>query len=194
MRSLAPALLALLMAAAGSAAVAQSTTAPAASGGPIRPLVPAPEPTEAEAIEQLIKERRLDAALQRAERHLAANPRNAQVRFQRAVILADVGRTADAMSAFEALTQDYPELPEPYNNLAVLHAAAGRYELARSLLQRSLDVQPNYVTAYENLGDLYLSMAADAYDRGLKLAPSNSSLQGKLTLAREAGTKLRSIR
>jgi Flp pilus assembly protein TadD len=192
MRAFSLPFLVLSAAFACTAALAQTTAVP--SGGATRPLVPAAEPTEAEEIDKLIKERRLDPALERAERVLAANPRNAQVRFQRAVILSDLGRSADALSAFEALSQDYPELPEPYNNLAVLHAAAGRYELARSLLQRSLDVQPGYITAYENLGDLYVSMAADAYDRGLKLAPGSAALQGKLTLARETGNKLRGIR
>jgi tetratricopeptide (TPR) repeat protein len=164
---------------------------PATSPSTARPLVPAPPPTEAEEIDRLIKERRLDAALERADQVLAKTPRNAQVRFQRALILTDMNRTADAIAALEGLSQDYPELPEPYNNLAVLHAAAGRYELARTLLQRSLDVQPNYVTAYENLGDLYVSMAADAYERGLKLAPNSAPLKGKLSLTRDTGARLR---
>lgn len=164
---------------------------PATSPSTARPLVPAPPPTEAEEIDRLIKERRLDAALERADQVLAKTPRNAQVRFQRALILTDMNRTADAIAALEGLSQDYPELPEPYNNLAVLHAAAGRYELARTLLQRSLDVQPNYVTAYENLGDLYVSMAADAYERGLKLAPNRAPLKGKLSLTRDTGARLR---
>lgn len=190
MRTLVLLLAALPAALTCQAAGAQSSSTPFESA---RPSVPTPEPTESEAIEQLIKDKRLDAALERADQVIAKSPRNVQVRFQRAVILSDLGRTNDAISALEALSQDYPELPEPYNNLAVLHAAAGRYELARSLLQRSLDVQPNYVTAYENLGDLYVSMAADAYERGLKLAPNSGSLKSKLALARDTATKLRGL-
>jgi tetratricopeptide (TPR) repeat protein len=187
------AILAAILAQASWPAIAQ-VSPPTGSPATARPLVPAPAPTEAEEIDQLIKERRLNTALERADEVLAKNPRNAQVRFQRALILADQNRTADAIAALEGLAQDYPELPEPYNNLAVLHAAAGRYELARSLLQRSLEVQPNYVTAYENLGDLYVSMAADAYDRGLKLAPNSAPLKNKLTLARDAGDRLKTLR
>ncbi len=194
----APALALVLLAAlltvalAGPALAQVSPTS--ASPATTRPLIPEAPPTEAEEIDKLIKDQRLDAALARADEVLAKNPRNAQVRFQRALILTDMKRTSDAISALEALSQDYPELPEPYNNLAVLHAAAGRYELARSLLQRSLDVQPNYVTAYENLGDLYVSMASDAYARGLKLAPNSAPLKNKLALSRDLGTRLQGAR
>jgi colicin import membrane protein len=165
----------------------------AAQTSAIRPLTPEPPASQTQQVEALMRERRFEQALERADAILARNPRNAQVRFQRAVILSDLKRLDEAIGALEALAQDFPELPEPYNNLAVLHAAAGRYELARSLLQRSLEVQPNYVTAYENLGDLYVSMAADAYQRGLKLAPGSTPLQSKLTLARETGARLRSL-
>jgi tetratricopeptide (TPR) repeat protein len=180
-----------LLAAFGCTSTAAQVAPPATSPATARPLVPTAPPTDAEAIDALIKERRFDAALKRADEVIAKNRRNAQVRFQRALILTDLNRTADAIAALEALSQDYPELPEPYNNLAVLHAAAGRYELARSLLQRSLDVAPNYVTAYENLGDLYVSMAADAYDRGLQIAPNSAAMKNKLTLVRDTGSKLR---
>ena len=89
-----------------------------------------------------------------------------------------------------ALAMNMPDASDESNGRT---AAAGRYELARGLLQRSLEVQPSYVTAYENLGDLYVSMAADAYQRGLKLAPGSTPLQSKLTLARETGARLRSL-
>jgi Flp pilus assembly protein TadD len=183
MRALTP--LCFLAVVAAAPAVAQTSA--------IRPLTPEPPASETQQLEALVRERRLEQALQRADAILARNPRNAQVRFQRAVVLSDLKRIDEAISAFEALSQDFPELPEPYNNLAVLHAAAGRYEQARSLLQRSLEAQPGYVTAYENLGDLYVSMAADAYQRGLNLAPGSRPLQSKLTLARETGARLRSL-
>jgi colicin import membrane protein len=85
-------------------------------------------------------------------------------------------------------------LPEPYNNLAVLHANQGELDLARSLLQQAIIAQPNYVTAYENLGDVYVSLAAESYQRALKLDPNNQAAQSKLTLAREISAKLRAVR
>lgn len=157
------------------------------------PTVSAP-PSEREEIARLVREKQLDAALARADAFLAKSPRDAQIRFLRGVILADQGKPTDAIAVFDALVRDFPELPEPYNNLAVLLAAQGRYEQARGLLQQAIDAQPNYVTAYENLGDLYIALAADAYQRGAKLAPNDASLARKLALARDIGGKLRAAR
>jgi Flp pilus assembly protein TadD len=157
------------------------------------PAVSAP-PSEREEIARLVREKQLDAALARADAFLATSPRDAQIRFLRGVILADQSKAAEAIAVFESLVQDFPELPEPYNNVAVLLAAQGRYERARTLLQQAIDAQPNYVTAYENLGDLYVALATDAYQRGAKLAPNDASLARKLALAREIGGKLRAAR
>jgi Flp pilus assembly protein TadD len=176
------------------AAFATGLAAPAAAQiAPSPTAVPQP-PTPAEEITRLMRAGDLPAALARADAVLVKSPRDLQIRFLRAVILSDQGRTADAVTAFESLTQDFPELPEPYNNLAVLHAGQGQLERARALLQQAIAAQPNYVTAHENLGDLYVSLAADAYQRALKLDPNNRSAQAKLTLAREIGVKLRAVR
>jgi Flp pilus assembly protein TadD len=180
--SIAAALLACALLASAPAALAQAL-----------PQTPAPV-TETQEIEKLVRERKYDDALQRLDALLAKAPRNAQARFLRGVVLADTGRSAEASAAFEAMTQEFPELPEPYNNLAVIHAAAGRYDTARALLLRAIDVAPNYVTAQENLGDLYVAIAADVYARALKLDPNNAALKAKLQLARDAGAKLRAAR
>jgi colicin import membrane protein len=174
---------------AGSLALAGAAAAQSAS---LPPLVPAT--TETQDIEKLVRERQYDDALKRLDALLAKTPRNVQARFLRAVVLADTGRTAEAVAAFEAMTQEFPELPEPYNNLAVIHAAAGRYDVARALLLRAIDVAPNYLTAQENLGDLHLAIAADVYAKALKLDPNNAALKAKLQLARDTSAKLRASR
>lgn len=155
---------------------------------------PVPAPSETQEIEKLARERQFDEALKRADTALAKNPRNVQLRFLRAVMLGESGRAAEATAAFEAMTQEFPELPEPYNNLAVLHAAAGRYDSARALLLRAIDVAPNYLTARENLGDLHVAMAAEIYAAALKLDPGNAALKAKLAAAREASARLRAGR
>jgi tetratricopeptide (TPR) repeat protein len=160
----------------------------------LRPKTVPLQPTEPEEITRLIRAKDLNGALARADAFLAKNPRDLQVRFLRGVILTDQNKAADAVAVFESLTQDFPELPEPYNNLAVLRANQGQLDLARSLLQQALIAQPNYVTAYENLGDVYVSLAAESYQRALTLDPNNRSAQNKLTLAREISAKLRSVR
>jgi Flp pilus assembly protein TadD len=110
------------------------------------------------------------------------------------VILADLGRTVEATLVFERLIQEFPELPEPYNNLAAIHAAQGRFESALGLLRQSLAAAPNYVTAYENLGDLYLSMAEQAYGKALELDAGNRVARAKLETARELSARIRQVR
>lgn len=126
-----------------------------------------------------------ERALQVAEAALRNSPRDAQLRFLRGVLLAENGRRGDAVDAFESLVADFPELPEPYNNLAVLHAAAGDLDKARAALESAIRTLPNYALAHENLGDVYLRMAARSYEFALREAPTSRSAQDKLALARE---------
>jgi Flp pilus assembly protein TadD len=156
-------------------------------------LVPAPR-SEAAEIADLMQAGKSEQALKRADAFLADKPRDLQVRFLRAVTLIDVGRRQEASDALVQLTQDFPELPEPYNNLAVLAAALGNLDRAEHLLQQAIAAQPNYITAQENLGDLYAEMAATAFERASRLDPANGTLKAKLALARDLTTKLKAAR
>ena len=156
-------------------------------------LVPAPR-SEAAEIAALVQAGKSEDALKRADKFLADKPRDLQVRFLRAVALVDLGRRKEATDALRQLTQDFPELPEPYNNLAVLAAGDGGLEQAEHLLRQAIAAQPNYITAQENLGDLYAAMAAAAFERASKLDPANTVLKSKLVLARDLNTKLKATR
>jgi Flp pilus assembly protein TadD len=156
-------------------------------------LIPAPR-TEAAEIADLVRAGKSEEALKRAEKFLADKPRDLQVRFLRAVTLIDLGRRQEATEALTQLTQDFPELPEPYNNLAVLAAAQGALEQAERLLQQAIAAQPSYITAHENLGDLYVAMAAAAIERASKLDPANGTLKSKLALDKELISKLKATR
>jgi tetratricopeptide (TPR) repeat protein len=127
----------------------------------------------------------LSGALESADLYLAKNPKDAQARFLKGLILADQGKTNDAIAVFAELTEDYPELPEPYNNLAVLYAAQADYERAKNSLEMAIRTHPSYATAHENLGDIYAKMASQAYDKALQLDKSNTSAQTKLALIRD---------
>ena len=124
----------------------------------------------------------LPAALEHANRYLAKNPKDAQARFLKGLILGDMGKTNDAIEVLKGLTEDYPELREPYNNLAVLYASQGRYEAARDALEMAIRAHPDYVTAHENLGDIYAKMAAIEYDKALALDSKNTTVQTRLKL------------
>ncbi len=134
----------------------------------------------------------LAGALTQANGYLASNPKDAQARFLKGLILADQGKTNDAIAIFTGLTEEYPELPEPWNNLAVLYAAQGRYEAARNALEAAIRAHPDYATAHENLGDLYVKLAAIAYDKALALDSKNTTAQPKLARTLEiVGTQPR---
>lgn len=170
----------------------------AASAQPVPPaigdLTNPVQPTPLEEVRKLISAGQTKQALARADQHLAKNPRDAQMRFVRGVIFTDMSDTNAARIAFEQLTEDFPELPEPYNNLAVLYAADGQLDRARAALEMALMAKPDYATAHENLGDVYLQMAVDAYQRASTLQPNSRPLSNKLALAREMVSKARSPR
>jgi len=131
---------------------------------------------------QLFKQKQLDRALDRVNAYLKTQPKDARGRFLKGMILTDQNKPNDAIKVFTELTQDFPELPEPYNNLAVLYASQGQYDKARSALEMAIRAHPNYATAHENLGDIYAKMAGQAYDKALQLDRGNAAAQTKLNL------------
>jgi predicted Zn-dependent protease len=135
--------------------------------------------------EELLKQKQHAQALQRVESYLASRPKEARGRFLKGLILTEQKKSADAIKVFADLTNDYPELPEPYNNLAVLYAAQGDYEKARLALEMAVRVNPGYAIAHENLGDIYSRMAGQSYDRAAKLDKTNRSAPLKLKAVNE---------
>lgn len=140
---------------------------------------------EFQEIDTLFKQGQHNSALDRVDTYIAKNPQDAQARFLKGLILTKQNRTVEAIGVFTALTEDLPELPEPYNNLAVLHAAQGQYAQARTALEMALRIHPGYATAHENLGDIYAKMAADAYVKAQELDSANATVQAKLSLIRQ---------
>src|SRR3989442_15060222 len=140
---------------------------------------------ELQDIDSLLKRGQHAQALERVNRYLAQNPSDAQGRFKKGLILAEQSKVAEAIEVFAKLSQDYPKLPEPHNNLAVLYAAQGQYEKARQQLEMSIRTHPSYATAYENLGDVYTKLASQAYDKALQFDSSNSAAKNKLSLIRD---------
>jgi len=143
---------------------------------------------EVQDINKLFKQGQHEQALERINTYLAGKPKDAQARFLKGLILTERGKTNDAIRTFSELTEDYPELPEPYNNLAVLYAGQGQYDKARVALEMAIRTHPSYATAHENLGDIYARMASQAYDRALQLDRSNTSTQTKLAMIKDLFT------
>ena len=140
---------------------------------------------EAREIEKLFRSGDTTLAMQRVDKAIAEKPRDAALRFQRAVMLADLQRTNEAIDALNKLIEDFPDLPEPYNNLAVLLAGQGRIDNARGLLETALRHDPAYAVAHENLGDVYIRLAQREFDRASAAGRIDDALQRKLKLTRD---------
>jgi tetratricopeptide (TPR) repeat protein len=138
-------------------------------------------------IQKLMKEARYEEALTKTQAWLAAHPGDAQGRFLKGLIQTELNQTDAAIATFSALAADHPELPEPYNNLAVLYAQKKQYDSARKALEMAIRTHPAYAVAYENLGDVYARLASQAYDKALKYDSSNAAAQKKLSLIKNLG-------
>ncbi len=132
----------------------------------------------------LVRAGKLNEALAKTDQYLAGKPRDPQMRFLKGVIQTESGKPADAIATFTQITQDYPELPEPYNNLAVLYAGQSQFDKARAALEMAIRTNPSYATAHENLGDVYAKLASQAYSKALQLDNGNTGVQPKLALIR----------
>ncbi|KQW99181.1 hypothetical protein ASC94_31190 [Massilia sp. Root418] len=135
-------------------------------------------------VSKLMRAGKAGEALARTNAYLTRNPGDPQMRFMKGVLLTEQNKSEEAIAIFAKLTEDYKDLPEPYNNLAVLYAASGQYDKARVTLEKAIRTNPSYMTAYENLGDVYGRLASQAYDKALALGTTAPPAGSKLTLLR----------
>ncbi len=173
------------------AAPTQAQTNPVPRSGP---ATETPSPRAAsEALtraRELLAQNRRDEALAALDKALEISPADAQLRFQRGVLLAQMGRTDDAIEVFTELTREFPELPEPYNNLAALRAQRGELDQARDALEGALRALPSYSLARENLGDVQLRLAERSYQRAIDADAGNRAAREKLDRTRELIARL----
>jgi Flp pilus assembly protein TadD/ketosteroid isomerase-like protein len=148
-------------------------------------LAPAVHADALQDINKQIKQGQYPQALEQVDKYLAGKPKDAQGRFLKGIVLTEMNKPSEAIVVFTKLTEDYPELPEPYNNLAVIYAQQKQYDKAKQALEMAIRTHPSYATAHENLGDIYARLASQAYDKALQIDSSNSSAQNKLALIRD---------
>jgi tetratricopeptide (TPR) repeat protein len=175
-RAVAALTLASGLAGLSAVALAQPASAPAQAASP------SPEALE---IQRLIKSGQSTQALKLIDDALAKNPKDPAMRFRRGVTLSMLDRKAEALQVFQKLVEDHPEMPSPYNNLAVLYGSQGDYDKARAALEKAIRTNPAYATAYQNLGDVYAQLASQAYSKALQLDKSDTTVPPKLVLLRE---------
>ncbi len=136
-------------------------------------------------IQLLINEGQYKEALKLTEDQLSRNASDIKLRFMQGLILTRLDRYSEAENVFIQLTKENPDLPEPFNNLAVVYAAQGKYTEASEALKSAINTHPTYATAHENLGDIYAKMASRAYNQALELDTSNNTAREKLSLVNE---------
>ncbi len=106
-------------------------------------------------------------ALNRLEGEPARLAADTEALLLHGVLLAKLGRTAEARELYQRLILERPDLPEAYNNLAVMHAAGGDYDTAIEILKQGLATHPSYRTTYDNLTKVYGKLAGEAYSKAL---------------------------
>src|SRR5260221_11135184 len=82
---------------------------------------------EVEDAQKLLKAGQPQQALERVNRALAANPKEPQARFLKGGILTEQGKQPEAIEIFTKLSQNHPNLPEPYKNHAAIYATQWNY-------------------------------------------------------------------
>ncbi|MEI2415600.1 tetratricopeptide repeat protein [Orrella sp. JC864] len=105
----------------------------------------------------------IQARLRQEENRIAPGT-DVQLQFQHARALAALGRTGQAQAIYTEMTTRYPELPEPWNNLAALYVQQGHLDRAEQALQMALVANPRYATARANLADVQLMQAQRNYE------------------------------
>jgi len=178
LHQLALAVATLALATVSAGALAQATTAAATTPA-------SASAADVAEIQRLINARQATQALKLIDDALAKNPKDPAMRFRRGVTLSLLDRNADAIQVFQKLVEDHPEMPAPYNNLAVLYGHQGDYNKARAALVAAIRTNPQYATAYQNLGDVYAQLASEAYQKALQIDSKDTVTPPKLLLLRE---------
>ena len=140
-------------------------------------LIIEPDPITKNAVpsqvEKLIKARKFEDAVTQINIDLKKTPRNVQLRFVKARLQIEMRQFDQAKKTLIEITQQFPELPEPYNNLAALAANQGKWIEARDYLELALKLRPTYAIASANLGEIYIRLGAQAYEDAGKNAQLN---------------------
>lgn len=110
-------------------------------------------------------------ALDAINRRLAQREANAEIGVDVQLLFLQ-GRAYSALEQHEKATESYkqltvfyPELPEPWNNLATEYMRQDKLDLAKEALDMALLANPNYQLALQNQGELQLMLAHKSFQR-----------------------------
>lgn len=138
---------------------------------------------DASNVQALLARGEVRSALALSEQALKQPNPGARMRFLHGVALLELQHDAQALAVFTALSQDYPQLPEPYNNIGAIQARSGQWDLARQALETALRNDPSHRLARENLGDVHLQLAILAWRGAQPVGRSDPGLARKIRFA-----------
>jgi len=143
-------------------------------------ILPTVQSDPHDQVKKLLRQEKYERAVVLVDKFMAVNPRDPQMRFWKAWITDRTGDKQVALNMYLSLTQDYPEIAEPFNNLAVLYAAKGQFSVAKEALDAALRANPNFADAHENMGDVLIQLANYSYQRSLQINPTQRGVSRKL--------------
>jgi len=138
--------------------------------------------TNIEEIKLLLKNGKYDKAENLVNMSINNNFNDPELLFYKGIIETNLNKNNQAIDTFRDITERFPQLPEPFNNLAVLYAGKGQYRLAKEILEQAIKTNPSYLTAHINLGDIFTKMASEAYNKALEIDKSNNIAITKLSM------------
>jgi len=145
-------------------------------------ILPTVQSDPHDQVKKLLRQEKYERALVLVDKYMAVNPRDPQMRFWKAWITDRTGDKQVALNMYLSLTQDYPEIAEPFNNLAVLYAAKGQFSVAKEALDAALRANPNFADAHENMGDVLIQLANYSYQRSLQINPAQRGVSRKINI------------
>jgi tetratricopeptide (TPR) repeat protein len=110
-----------------------------------------------------------DRALVYVESSLKKNPSDPQLLLFKASILEKLGKTDEAISIYQLMASNTPEIAQSYNNLAVIYAGQGHLYQAEKELKAAILINPNFIDAQENLAKIYMQLNIDALQKLKKI-------------------------
>ncbi|MCG9884685.1 MAG: tetratricopeptide repeat protein [Cyanobacteria bacterium] len=134
-------------------------------------------------IKQVFKTRRIETTLAKLERQVASGQATPLEHYELGSLYLDKKIFTQAIAQFQQALKAKDDL-EPgnlaliYNALGYAYIAQEQYDLAIRNYKEATKLEPDYVTAWNNLGFAYekkqlTAQALDAYDSALKADPTN---------------------
>lgn len=132
-----------------------------------------------DAARQALSQQHYSQAMKALDAVLANKPNDPEARFLKGLTLAREKQPDQAIALFQKLSEDYPQMAEAWNNLGVLYARQNELPQAKQALEKAVDLDANYGPAQENLGDVYVALAQNAYSAAGKAEDDSNGVQKK---------------